>query len=79
MKKRKKTLQKSAFHKNMESMTNKRIKSMRVIDSCDRFRLLQDHTTGFYVVFNNYTLDTHYSWKINDANSHFDKCISMLD
>ena len=70
---------KSAFQKNMEIMTRKRIESMEVLDSYDRFRLLRDHTTGNYVAFNNFTLDSHYSRWYNDASSRFDKWIGMLD
>lgn len=79
MKNKKLGNKKPAFHKNMESMTLRRIESMRKMDSYDRFRLLQDHTTGFYVVFNNFTLSSHYSWRFNDANSFFDQCIEKLD
>ena len=45
---------KGAFHKNLEIITKKRIDSMIILDSDQKnhtIRLLQDPSTGFYVVF----------------------------
>lgn len=46
--------QKSAFRKNLEVMTSNRLKQMIVLDSDNKrkgLRLLQDPTTGLYLVF----------------------------
>lgn len=69
----------SAFHRNMEIMTNLRIASMQKLDSYEFLRLLRDPSTGFYVVFNNYSLNSLYSKDYHFARRFFEKQANKLD
>jgi len=76
MKKRK---NKSAFHKNLKSITLKQIESMQMLDSEDHFRLLKDSKTGMYVVFNGLVNQTHYSSSFKDAQRFFNRLINTTN
>lgn len=70
---------KPVFHLNREVMTKHRIESMEVIDSYEFLRLLFDHTTGHYIVFNNYSLNSLYSKNYDTARQFFEKQANKLD
>lgn len=76
MKKRK---NKSAFHKNLKSITLKQIESMQLLDSEDHFRLLKDSKTGMYVVFNGLVNQTHYSFSFTEAQQFFNRLINTIN
>ncbi len=78
MKKKIKT-QKSAFQANREIMTKRRIASMKVIDSYEFLKLLFDHATGNYIVFNNYSLNSLYSNNYRTARQFFERQVNNLD
>jgi hypothetical protein len=71
MKKKQPKKYQGAFHKNLETMTNKRILEMRILDSEKHIRLLQDAESGFYVVFNGRFNQTHYAKSYQKAEKHF--------
>ncbi len=71
---------KGAFHSNIESMTKKRIESMIILDSDpDRhsIRLLQDASTGFYVVFNGRYNQSHYAKSYQMAERYFNHLVAL--
>jgi len=70
---------KSLFQVNREIMTKRRIESMQVIDSYEFLRLLTDHATGNYIVFNNYSLNSFYSEDYYVARQFFETQANKLD
>lgn len=75
--KRKSKKQKGSFHTNMEIMTNKRIGQMRDIDEQNNILLLQDPSTGFYVVFVKKHLCSFYAKSYQKAQRHFNFLVAQ--
>ncbi len=76
MKNHKTKKQQGAFHKNLEIMTNNRILAMRVLDSEKYIRLLQDHETGFFIVFNGRYNASHYTNNYRTAKQYFNHLVA---
>lgn len=66
-----------AFHRNLEKATKESIDAMSILDSEKHIRFLQDHETGFYVVFNGRFNQTHYSTSYQGAEKFFNYLVSI--
>lgn len=77
MKRKPKKKHRGAFHKNLETMTRPRIESMPILDSEKYIRLLQDLSTGFYVVFNGRFNQSHYAKSYQAAERFFNYQVAL--
>jgi len=77
MRKSTKRKQQGAFHKNLETMTLRRIDSMSILDSEKHIRFLQDIETGFYVVFCGAYNQVFYSASYQKAEGFFNHLVTI--
>lgn len=80
MKNKKLKSKKGAFHKSLEVMTNHRLMNAIVLDSDNKVqgvRLLQDPSTGLYLVFIGKYNQTFFSRSYQAAERQFYKCIEL--
>lgn len=69
----------NSFAGNLETMTKNKIASMELLDSYEFLKLLRDVSTGFYIVYNNYSMNSMYSSNYNTARNFFEKQTNKLD
>jgi len=70
---------KLTFQTNLESMSNKRIESMTILDSENYIRFLQDPKTGFYVVFDGRFNSSFYARSYKAAERKFWYLVTLRD
>ena len=72
-----KKVKKKSTPKNMESMTDKRIMTMSILDSEKKIRFLYDYNTQNYIVFNGALNQTHFAQSFQKAERYFNHLVDI--